>query len=688
MKALKHAGPRQVTIRWVCFLVALFVLPFNSATGQVQQINLPELQQQFVDLKFGMFIHYNIPTYMNEDWPDPNAPAAIFNPTKLDCNQWARAAKSANMSYGCLTTKHHSGFCIWDTKTTDYNVMNSPLKRDVVKEYVEAFRKQGLKTMLYYSILDTHHKLRPHLITKKHIEMVKAQLTELLSNYGEITALIIDGWDAPWSRISYEDVPFEEVYRLVKRIQPNCLVMDLNAAKYPAEALFYTDIKSYEQGAGQHISKESNNLPALSCLPINQNWFWKESFPSNPVKDPLKLVAENIVPLNAAHCNFILNVAPNRDGLIDDNAIEALKTIGKNWKNDGSQSKLSAFDAPILSENIAKHVPSDASWSNDMWIMDFANDDDFQTSWVSNSAVKNPWYEIDFPKDRSFNAIMIDDSRHNIKKYRLQYEENGEWKTILNGESDKKIKIHRFDRVWGGKIRITMDECAGEPAIAEFGVYDERRVDKGADQSANGVQTYNHGGFTLNFECKSPTFSKGTNQKLIDTFFKVYPVLVEAYNLKAPKQVSFVIDPDYDGVAATSDDRVVFSSKYMTSHPGDIDVVTHEVMHIVQNYGDESGMPGWLTEGIADYVRYTYGVDNTGAGWSLPSLTKAHNYQDSYRISARFLVWLEHSGYNGIVTKLDRAGREKTYNNGAIWTKITGKTVDKLWVEYANNPKI
>ena len=87
--------------------------------------------------------------------------------------------------------------------------MNSPLKRDVVKEFTDAFRANGLKVMLYYSILDTHHKIRPHSITQKDIEMIKAQITELLTNYGQISALIIDGWDAPWSRIGYDDVPFE-----------------------------------------------------------------------------------------------------------------------------------------------------------------------------------------------------------------------------------------------------------------------------------------------------------------------------------------------------------------------------------------------------------------------------------------------------------------------------------------------
>jgi alpha-L-fucosidase len=150
-----------------------FVLFIAAASAQTK--SLTELQQNFVDLKFGMFIHYNMPTYNDADWPDPDASPALFNPKKLNPVQWAKAAKSANMSYGCLTTKHHSGFCIWDTKTTDYNVMNSPLKRDVVREFVDAFRANGLKVMLYYSILDTHHRLRPNSITPKHFEMVKAQ---------------------------------------------------------------------------------------------------------------------------------------------------------------------------------------------------------------------------------------------------------------------------------------------------------------------------------------------------------------------------------------------------------------------------------------------------------------------------------------------------------------------------------
>lgn len=456
-----------------------FLLCFAAAVAfgaGAQQKSLRELQQDFVDLKFGMFIHFNIPTFMHQDWADPQASPEIFNPVKLDCRQWARAARSANMTYGCLTAKHHSGFCIWDTGTTDYNVMNSPLGRDVVKEYADAFRSEGLKVMIYYSILDTHHDIRPgHIRPREHTEMIKAQFTELLTNYGEITAIFIDGWDAPWSRISYEEIPFEEIYRHVKSLQPDCLIMDLNAAKYPAEALFYTDIKSYEQAAGQHIEKSENRLPALSCLPINKNWFWKEFFPKEPVKDPEKLVNDNLVPFNGAYCNFILNVAPNRDGLIDRNALDALKKIGRMWKDDGTYRRLPEYDPPVIAENIAKGKPARSSWAYDIWISDFANDDNFKTSWRSEESVREPWIEISLEGVQPVNAVMFYDTRDCIGKYRIMCEVDGVWVPVSAGYRDGKVKMHRFDTIWATKVRIELAEFSSQPYIAEIGVYNERR---------------------------------------------------------------------------------------------------------------------------------------------------------------------------------------------------------------------
>jgi alpha-L-fucosidase len=456
-------------------VLALLALVLYTLPASAQKKPLSELQQNFVDLKFGMFIHFNMPTFNDADWPDPDASPALFNPKKLNPTQWAKAAKSANMTYGCLTTKHHSGFCIWDTKTTDYNVMNSPLKRDVVREFVEAFRANGLKVMLYYSILDTHHKLRPNSITQKHFEMVKAQITELLTNYGKVEALIIDGWDAPWSRISYDDINFEDIYHLVKSLQPDCVIMDLNGAKYPVEGLYYTDIKTYEMGAGQRVSKETNRMPALACLPINSAWFWKTTFPTIAVKDPAKLVNEDIIPLNKVDCNFILNVAPNRDGLIDDNALAALKQIGDLWKNDGPAPKLAPTGEPIISTNLAKHQVTNSSWSEDMDIMDFANDDDFTTNWTSNARVEKPWYEVDFGHEIAFNAVTITEQKSNISKYRLEYMQDGVWKPLLATENINRVKVNRFAMVYGNKVRVWLEKADHQISIAEFGVYNERR---------------------------------------------------------------------------------------------------------------------------------------------------------------------------------------------------------------------
>ena len=443
---------------------------------------LAQLQQEFLDMRFGMFIHFNIPTFSTQDWADPQMSPEVFNPELLDCNQWAEVAASANMQYACLTTKHHSGICIWDTETTDYSVMNSPLKRDVVKEYADAFRKKGLKIGLYYSILDTHHNIRAGWIKKESVEFIKRQLTELLTNYGDISILIIDGWDAWWSRISYEDVPFEEIYNYIKSLQPNCLIAEHNAGKYPDSELFYTDIKHYEQNAGQLISKETNNLPAASGYPINANWFWKESFPTDSVKSAESLVYNNLIPLNEAHCNFILNVAPNRDGLIDDNVVAEFKKIGKLWQYPGKAPKLEIDKQPIITTNLAKGRPMDSSWSFDTRISDFANDDDFTTAWVSYDTVEEPYIEVLLDENTSVCAIgfaelddveFYDKAGHTrIGNYVITYFVNGEWKELKVEPQNSFVRIHRLlSEIKASKVRVTFHNCKRGLAISELLVY-------------------------------------------------------------------------------------------------------------------------------------------------------------------------------------------------------------------------
>jgi hypothetical protein len=173
---------------------------------------------------------------------------------------------------------------------------------------------------------------------------------------------------------------------------------------------------------------------------------------------------------------------------------------------------------------------------------------------------------------------------------------------------------------------------------------------------------------------------------MVKTFFTVYPELARTYNKKTLKAVTMVIDTTYKGVAETANGRVTISNRWMHLHPEDIDVITHEVMHIVQDYGDSNG-PGWLTEGIADYARYKFGVNNAAAKWSLPNYKPAQNYTDAYRVTARFLVWIEEKVKPGVVKELDNQLRSHTFTNNS-WKQLTGQTLDELWKNYTANPVI
>lgn len=193
-------------------------------------------------------------------------------------------------------------------------------------------------------------------------------------------------------------------------------------------------------------------------------------------------------------------------------------------------------------------------------------------------------------------------------------------------------------------------------------------------------------GYTLTFESNFAELDPKLKKRLIETFFIVYPKLAKEYNPNALKEVTFFIDTAYKGVAATSNGKVTYSSIWMIKHPEDIDVVTHEVMHIVQDYGRSVG-PGWLTEGIADFARSKFGIDNAGAKWALPDLKPEHTYKNSYRITARFFTWIEKKVKPGTIKAVDASLRDHTYTSD-IWAKLTGKDLDGLWVDYFKNPQL
>jgi alpha-L-fucosidase len=445
----------------------------------VDSQSLLQRQQAFLDLRFGMFLHFNMATFQNREWGDPHGPMELFDPDALDTDEWAKAALSANMKYGCLTTKHHDGFCLWPTKTGADCILSTPRKIDVVKAYTDSFRNHGLTVGLYFSILDLRGDIRHHNVTPEKVARIKAQLTELLTDYGKIDLLIFDGWDAPWSRLSYEEVPFNEIYALIKRLQPGCMVSELNASQYPPSALFYSDIKAFEQNAGQHLPGQSR-IPAQSCVTLTNGWFWKTGDDSAELKPAETVVEKWLIPQNKLHCNLILNAPPDRHGRLTPNVLARLEEIGRIWKNSGPAEPIDP-SIVITTLNLAQGRPIHASDSADAAGPDEANDGNFNSAWCLREDRTEGWLEVDLGTNVSFNTLVLTEpfgsgrryATSRIAKYRFEAFDGQSWREIAAGDLPQQVRMHSIPRTQADKVRVLLWAQAGALCISEIGVYDE-----------------------------------------------------------------------------------------------------------------------------------------------------------------------------------------------------------------------
>lgn len=299
---------------------------------------LLELQKNFINLRFGSFIHFNSATFQFhtgsvEDWEFDHENLGqprlypfdeqTWNPTNLDCGQWAAVAKSGGCKFAALTAKHHEGFALWPTAYSGHCVRNAANKTDVVAEYLKAFRAAGIEAGLYFSVLDLTAGIGKKSCTKAQKELIRGQLTELLSNYGPIPFLILDGWNAPWGGPSYEMLPFEEIDQLVKSLQPDCLLMNIGWTR----GIDGTDILFFENGAGQDVPAGFRG-PGILCQKLTGTWFWRAA---DPETEPAgaSWALEKLYHCLPRNVNFILNLSPNIQGKIDDNLAAEFARLGK-----------------------------------------------------------------------------------------------------------------------------------------------------------------------------------------------------------------------------------------------------------------------------------------------------------------------------------------------------------------------
>lgn len=335
---------RKKPILFICIAIAVLLISFIqcSSPSKEEGKSMQSIKENFIEQRFGMFICYNIMSY-GAKWGEANYPIDSFNPQALDCNQWADAAVLAGMKFGLLTTKHHEGFCLWDSKYTNYDVASTPYKKDIVKQYTDAFRKKDLSVGLYYSIWDSTNDVDKESITPKKMDFIKGQITELLSNYGKIDYFVIDGW---FWRIGHTVVPYHEIRALIRQLQPDCLITDHTHMQAP----YHVEIPYFEGPFGAFPSEDNTMASALGHCSVKGNgWFWDEKTPTGmKANDGLDTIVSKLTACESRYCNFMLNCMPNRDGLLDPIYLDLLKEIGNNWKPNATRPVLPAQNPQMI----------------------------------------------------------------------------------------------------------------------------------------------------------------------------------------------------------------------------------------------------------------------------------------------------------------------------------------------------
>lgn len=310
-------------------------------------------QQDLINRKYGMFIHYGINTFNDTEWSDGKLPVSSYNPEVIDVDSWIKNAYEAGMNYVIMITKHHDGFCMWDTDTTDYCVNKSSNTTDIIAEARKACDKYGLKLGLYYSLWDRHEEC--YKDDEKYTEYMITHLKELFGGkYGEICELWLDGG---WEK-SCDAWNIQKIYDTVKDMQPECAITtNLTIGKYNAVGTsfftrtvkpekyranmpmryFPSDFRLYDpyftrkNDPKQYKHKgKSYYLPfeATICIRNMRNWFWDPKYTSEDlctkdfIVDKYKLLTENDNAL-------VINVAPNIYGKQEPSDIERLQEVAR-----------------------------------------------------------------------------------------------------------------------------------------------------------------------------------------------------------------------------------------------------------------------------------------------------------------------------------------------------------------------
>ena len=455
-------------------------------------------QLEWHEMEMYALIHFGVDTYTDKEWGFGDEDPKILNPVKFDAKQIVAAAKSAGFKGVVVVAKHHDGLCIWPTKTTEHNISNTPWKDgkgDMLQEYREACDALGMKLGVYVSPWDRNS---PHYGTPKYLELYREQLREVYSKYGKLFISWHDGANGgdgyygganetrKIDRTTYYDWP--NTWAITRKMQPGAVIFgdvgpDVrwvgNEEGHAGETSWatYTPLapdagKTPANGYVQHLRgiEGTRNgkywMPAEADVSLRPGWFYHAS-QNHQVKSPAVLMDLYYKSVGRG-ANLDLGLSPNRDGLLDDTDVNALKGFG-DLVRETFKTNL-AKGATLKASNIRAKGAARFGPANLL-------DEDRYSYWSTDDAVHTPTLTLVLPEERTFNVIRL---RENIKLgQRIEAVEveamlNNKWEKIGAATSIGANRLIRLaEPVKAKQLRLTISKSPVSIALSDFGLYME-----------------------------------------------------------------------------------------------------------------------------------------------------------------------------------------------------------------------
>jgi alpha-L-fucosidase len=429
--------------------------PLKDSAQNFVDIKPSPQQVAWQDLEIGVIFHFGTNTFLDREWGDGTAPPSVFNPARMDAEQWIEAVKAAGAKYVILVAKHHDGFCLWPSKLTDYSVKSSPWesgKGDLVRDVAEAARKNGLKCGIYLSPWDRHDPR--YADAAKYDTYYLGQLDELASNYGELVEFWMDG--AGSAGHTYN---FDKIVHQLRMWQPNTMVFaDVALCQY-------ADLRWVGNEAGR-VNYENWNVvdrtgylrwrPVEADTPLrSEHWFWHPN-DEKSVKSLAELV--DTYDQTVGHgAQLMLGIAPDRDGRVADADVARSKEFGE-----------------AIRKRYSHNLLTERKWKREGNPAFLALDGNPETFWSAPEGSHTATISIEFAEPVTFDTALTMEwlnEGQRVQKYAIEVREGGKWKRVVEGQAIGHKKIDHFAPVTAQRVRLNLLETTSEAHIREFQLY-------------------------------------------------------------------------------------------------------------------------------------------------------------------------------------------------------------------------